>query len=283
MNDHLDAAALVPEVLLYDRLVFPYPAGADRDRWHAEGWAPDKLDARLDLLGDLAVSVPWDSGRRQEWRASLDDVRADAKDMAQEVRDALPYANTRRVLAENTPKESSLVDVVAAYPSRAALEADHLLGKVDDAANASVALQYEFLSLATDRDPEGVLRRAVALAKSPGYRDRRQEFYQWQAEYLSGDRKLTPQQAVEAMHEMAGKYAAAVKAAESKLRKKTAFVVASAALSVTGALLAQNPLPLAGTMLTLIQFLTFDRKPAVSAGFAGPAAMFHDAAPLLLR
>jgi hypothetical protein len=281
VNDHLDAARLVPEVLLYDRLVFPYPVGDDRARWLAEGWDPDRLDARLDLLGGLAESVPWDATRREEWRSRLADIRADVADMEQEKREALGYANTRRVLAQNVRPDSSLVDVVAAYPSRADLDADHILGEVDDSVHASMALQYEFLTPAPDRDPEDVLVKTIRLAQSTSFRESRQEFYHWQAEYLGGKLALTPQQAVEAMRTMATKYNEAVRAAELKLLKRTAFVVASAATSVAGSLITMNPLPLAGTMLTLIAFLTLDRKPAVSVGRAGPAAMFHEAAPFL--
>jgi hypothetical protein len=284
VKDHQGAATLIPEVLLYDRLIFPYPVGEERARWAAEGRDPDNLDKRLDLLGDLAEPVPWSLAYRGEWRAARDAIREDVADMEREERENLGYMLTRRVLAQGVRRSvSSLVDVVAAYPSRAALEADHFLGKAEDAAAACVALKYEFLTPASERDPEGVLRDAVALAKDATFRERRQEFYHWQGEYLAGTTGLSPEQAVEAMHEMAQKYSDAVKSAHTKFVKKTAFVVASAALSVTGALISMNPLPLVGTALSLVQFLTLDRKPTISAGRAAPAAMFHDAAEILDR
>jgi hypothetical protein len=282
VKDHQDAAMLIPEVLLYDRLIFPYPVGEERARWAAEGRDPDKLDERLSLLGDLAEPVPWSFAYRGEWGTAFDAIREDVADMEREERENIGYMLTRRVLAQRVGRGvSSLVDVVAAYPSREALEADRFLGKAKDAADACVALTYEFLTPASERDADGVLRDAVALAKDASFRERRQEFYHWQGEYVMGATGLSPEQAVDAMHEMAQKYNDAVKSAHTKLVKKTAFVVASAALSVTGALISMNPLPLLGAALGLLQFLTLDRKPAISAGRAAPAAMFHDAAKTL--
>jgi len=43
--DHLNVRSLVPDVLLFDRLVFPYPSDkAEWTYWNREGWDPALLD-----------------------------------------------------------------------------------------------------------------------------------------------------------------------------------------------------------------------------------------------
>lgn len=51
--DHQNASALSVEVLLYNRLVLPYPIESDRERWVENGWDPDGLDQRIALLGQI--------------------------------------------------------------------------------------------------------------------------------------------------------------------------------------------------------------------------------------
>jgi hypothetical protein len=58
--DHLRPRAFVADVLLYDRLVVPYPPTAEeRARWseRERQWRPDLLDAKLDLLPEEMVII----------------------------------------------------------------------------------------------------------------------------------------------------------------------------------------------------------------------------------
>ena len=66
--DHTDPTNLAPDVLLYDRLVFPFP-GADfeRKRWEDEGWQPEKLDQLIKMLGDLAITTGWTAQDQLRW------------------------------------------------------------------------------------------------------------------------------------------------------------------------------------------------------------------------
>lgn len=58
VRDHSRSRAFVADVLLYDRLMIPYPPNeAEVERWKTSGWDPDRLKTCLQTLGDLAVPV----------------------------------------------------------------------------------------------------------------------------------------------------------------------------------------------------------------------------------
>ena len=106
--DHKNPATLVPEVLLYDRLVLPVPPNEDeRKRWTDRGWAPDVLDRRLEQLGPLAVTASWSHAERQRaieaWEQHMKTVRSDAEQIVREIKEKAPYQMTRMVLANDKP------------------------------------------------------------------------------------------------------------------------------------------------------------------------------------
>lgn len=69
VKDHLNAYALVVDLLLYDRLVFPVISGeGERTRWRGENWDPDLQESLIEELGtDLVVKADWDEARRQRY------------------------------------------------------------------------------------------------------------------------------------------------------------------------------------------------------------------------
>jgi hypothetical protein len=75
VNDHHRPGAFVREILLFDRIVVPYPDTEDeRQRWHdanpvdpLETWAPERLDELLDVLG--TQKKPGREGARLAWTA----------------------------------------------------------------------------------------------------------------------------------------------------------------------------------------------------------------------
>lgn len=81
---HLDPGALVPDVLLYDRLVFPTPAADDLERWR-NNWPPDELEACLSKLDGLAHRVTWSAELREKWQeqfGKLSETAQQAEDIA---------------------------------------------------------------------------------------------------------------------------------------------------------------------------------------------------------
>ncbi len=128
--DHKDPAGLIPEILIYDRLVIPVPpTAADQKRWKCRGWEPDLLFARLKTLGPLAVHANWGYGDSQsaihQWAQKFTDIKSDVADIVQAAKEKLAYQLTRRVLAQQQPialpTGVDTVDLVAAYQSEADL------------------------------------------------------------------------------------------------------------------------------------------------------------------
>ena len=77
VNDHTAKKAFVSEVLLYDKLVIPYPPENDKaewKRWARKGWNPAWLENCFEELGPLKEAIPWDEYRRQQfadrWKAA---------------------------------------------------------------------------------------------------------------------------------------------------------------------------------------------------------------------
>ncbi len=69
VKDHIDAAALAADVLLYDRLLLPVPLDkSEEKRWEVEDWKPELQKERLDVLGDLVEPVKWDDNRQQMYQ-----------------------------------------------------------------------------------------------------------------------------------------------------------------------------------------------------------------------
>src|SRR5262249_21629197 len=62
VKDHINTAKLIPDILMYDRLVVPTCPPEQKDRWTKKEWYPDLQEKRLKKLqeGDLVEEVEWD-------------------------------------------------------------------------------------------------------------------------------------------------------------------------------------------------------------------------------
>lgn len=279
--DHKNAAGLVPEILLYDRLVLPVPPDdAEKARWKDKKWDPDGLDRRLKQLDDLAVRASWDLDRQKEfqsWMAKLKAAQWDAGEMAKERNEALPYQMTRMILAQNQanviPAGSAAV-LVAAYQSEADFRTHFTMERSEadtDRDQLAFLLSHRF-AVPADTDPEKALAQAIELARKSDFRKKRRELYEWQEAVIR--ERIPPQAAVKEMDRMVEGYNKAVEEAVHKVYYRFAFTIAGIALSLVAAPLGA-PLATAGALLTMVRFATFDRKPVIDAGENQPAAMFH--------
>jgi hypothetical protein len=297
--DHKNAATLVPEVLLYDRLVLPVPSNPDeRKRWNDRGWAPDVLDRRLEQLGDLAWPASWSYEDRKRaiagWESRMKTVRNDAAQIVREIKEKAPYQMTRMVLANDKPSllPPGVTDVVAvaAFQSEQEFNACYRLqstdGRTDDQRSTDErrsALGFllgQKLAVPDDENPEQALRKAIELAgKNDSFREHRRRLYEWQ-EAMVRD-QVRPEVAVKEMDQMVASYNRCVQKATQKVYYRFAFTIAGVALSLAAAPLAPG-YAAATVLLTVAQFTTLDRKPAIEAGESAPAAMFHDTRKIAL-
>src|SRR5271167_1861103 len=74
VQDHLAERAFIADVLLYDRLVIPTkPDGQDPAEWPKD-WDLARQQELLDVLGDLAVPIPWTQDIRADWKKNYEDA-----------------------------------------------------------------------------------------------------------------------------------------------------------------------------------------------------------------
>jgi hypothetical protein len=279
--DHKNAAALVPEVLLYDRLVLPTPPNDEERRcWSEKNWDPELLFLRLKQLDDLAIRANWGLDRRKEfqtWMADLRNAQQDAQDMSQEAQEAQAYQMTRRILAQDqaniVPKGTAAV-LVAAYQSENDFRDDFILEKADqntEQAKLAFLLSHRF-AVPVEADPEKALEKAIALSRKREFQEKRRQLYDWQVRVIQ--EKIPLEVAIQGMEKMVQSYNEAVEKASNNVYYKFAYTIAGVALTLAaappGAILAG-----VGALLAVVRFATFDRKPVVEAGESKPAAMFH--------
>jgi hypothetical protein len=74
VQDHLAERAFIADVLLYDRLVIPTkPDGQDPAEW-PKTWDLARQQELFDVLGDLAVPIPWTQDVRDAWKTNYEDA-----------------------------------------------------------------------------------------------------------------------------------------------------------------------------------------------------------------
>lgn len=284
--DHRNTVALVPEVLLYDRLVIPVPYDPpfydDRLRWELNGWDPDGLEKRLEQLGDLALRKTWSPERQQMFRSRMEELeqtKYEANDMA-----ALQYGITRFILANEQPKLPSGIlppVIVAAYQSEEDFKTDFILEaapKEREQAHLGLLLGQRLAMPLDETNPDKALLKAISLARDSDFKDKRRNLYEWQERVIRDGYK--PEQAMQEIEQLIDEYNSCVKKAMREVYYKFVFTVAGIALSLVGAA-ALNPLVATGALLSIVQFATLDRKPVIQAGKSEPAAMFHDVKKVL--
>jgi hypothetical protein len=190
--DHKDLGGVAPDVLLYDRLVFPVP-GTDfeKARWEAEGWQPRKQEEMLEALDDLAVSASWNGQDQRKWAELNRALQEDVAQIVSEARQDLGYLATRMVLAAKRyplPHGVDGVDVIAANRSeqefRRKFEVD--LEEVSSIVpNFGIRLSQRIAVPLSDRDPKDALTSSVQLARDGDFRRKRSRVYELQNQVLS--------------------------------------------------------------------------------------------------
>jgi hypothetical protein len=283
VNDHLRQRPFAVDVLLYDRLVIPYPPDSERPRWVAQGWRPDRLEACLEILGDLAIPVPWDEHKRDTFKTrymAAQGADFDARNLAEaQQMNQDPFYLTRVLLSADflpqLPRGVSKVWAVAAYPSANAYRKDYTSdARQERQETLGLVLTHRFLvPKAAGKSYRDFLKKAVRLASRDDFREKRAQLYRWQEEIIEND--IPNDKAVREMEQYLKQYNDAVKRAEREVYWKFAFTVIPIGLSIAGATLV-TPLVVAGGLVSLVKFVKFDRRPVIRAGECAAAAMFYD-------
>jgi hypothetical protein len=273
----------IADVLLYDRLVIPYPPQADRAEWVRQGWNPARLDACLEALQDLKLLVPWDKPRRALWKEryqAASSVGFDTRNLSEAAaRKVDPMYVTRVLLASeiiNTlPPGVSRVWSLAAYPSASAGQQDlsqaALKGRRE---RLALALKQRFLVPRSANLPfHRALAQAVQLATREDFLAKRAKLNAWQESIIEED--IPESAAIVEMDRLLADYNAIIRKAAKGVYWRFAYTVIPIGLGVLGAGLL-TPFAAIGALVSLHRFVKWDKAPKIDAGDCASAALIHD-------
>jgi hypothetical protein len=294
VRDHLEQRPFVADVMLYDRLVVPFPADrAEWDRWEQpeQDWDPARQRRVLDVLRrheqkqQLVVPIPWDEHRRQAFRDTFTAARAGGMEV-----DGYRWTAGQLLRDEDVKRAADAgavkPRVVAAYVSRNALEqevsveeitAEQAAGEHAREQQLAIAVGRSFLVPDIDGEPSEerdleLLERAVRLATKDSFRQKRSAYNDWVERAVR--ERLTSKEAVAKMNQLLQAYEGEVKREMIGTRVEQAFLVTGVAVAVAGHFFP--PLWVGGVLLAPARYL-IGRQYRSAATPNDPSAMFHEA------
>ncbi len=257
VKDHCVENAFIEEVMLYDRLVIPVPPDdAEISRWEEQGWAPERQDKILEILGDRAFKIKWDNQRIQNWKTRYDHGKSISFNTAD-----WAFEATRTELTDGLPRNITGVQAVTNYRSYHDMNAElglrHVPGDQPFYGGQAIAVVgYEFLHLQDDkRDYFDLLKEAVALSSEREFKRKRTSFWRWQREFLDSKGitdQLAIQDSIEEMYDLLEDERKVVRKHKLKAGSKFAFLVGSVVLGMVGGPL--TPVALASAFLSVGQY-----------------------------
>ncbi len=182
VKDHLDSQALIADLLLYDRLVFPVMSGyGERTRWRNEQWDPDLQESVIEELGEeTVVKAYWDKARQEQYQ----DIRQMRKAIGEDA-----FQTTRWILAMDRQlpiPDNAEVRAIAAYHDLDEGRKDLGLEtpQPDEVALGKLAFvvgqRLLVPKITANGDSRDLMLRARDLCRERSYAEQRQEFYVWQ-------------------------------------------------------------------------------------------------------
>lgn len=242
VNDHLRDKPFVAEVLLYDKLVIPYPPPDDPkelERWQAEEWSPAWLDSLREILGDRVEPVPWNDYRRKEFSSQWDAAKQAGEDAYTVSRRMLKQEFARKISERGNP-----VRPVVAFYSERELQQSIQPDVPAKAERLGIVFKHEFLYPDSDIESHtDLLRRAVGLARDNDFIKARRALYDWQEDVVV--KGYTDEEAIGVMRGLLADYETAQRRAKWKNVTRFAFFVVSLAVPV----LREHALLSSGTAL----------------------------------
>lgn len=205
--DHLDLRALVPDVLLFDRLVFPYPADQDEEaNWAMKKWDPKLLQYCLVELAELVYPVEWGEGQHQEFDSNMERAAnidklpvSPVKWKGDKVDDAKRWEiekyMTRSMLRDKILEERGAdYLVMPCYRSQEAFLKDQKMRITPADSNsrreALAMLVGQKMRVPDAADPKVALKLATNLARDAGYQRCRRALFNWQETVIQRDQSI---------------------------------------------------------------------------------------------
>ncbi len=188
--DHQNPAALIPEILLYDRLVFPTPTdAADRARWAGQGWNPDLLDTRLKELEGLMHRTPWTPELQEQWSTRWERLKRLGQDTETVAMGLTPMVLAMSAFADQLPPPI----MVAAYQDPVLAKSDlalsdHAEPQTDPRHTLDRQVRALFerrLDMPIVMHPHQTYQKAIALAHDSKYQQARRSLFAWEDQVIA--------------------------------------------------------------------------------------------------
>jgi hypothetical protein len=294
VRDHRDERPFVADVLLYDRLIIPYPPDmVERERWEQPelNWDPGRQQRVLDVLrrhgedDPLVFQIPWDEQRRESFDRTFHAAEAAGLEV-----DGYEWTAGQLLTDHEVKRAMAAADVrprvVAAYVSRAAFENDARVEPFSVAESEDKQIGHERLSILVGRRflvPEtkaepseeldlDLLERAARLAAKASFKQKRSAYNDWVDRVIREG--LTSKEAVARMNTLLAEYKLIAEEELGETRIEQAFLVAGTAMAVAGHFFP--PLWVGNVVLAPVRYL-IGREHRGAATPGSPAAMFHEA------
>ena len=294
VQDHMTQAPFVSDVLLYDRLIIPVPPedGSQDHFW--KGYNPELQKDCLGILNkydNLALTVPWDSSKRERFKNQMSTAAALATQQRSPDQDYYidpfdPNESTRQLikgefLPSRPPGVIEKPLTVAAYPSEAAYQQDAQVADPDRRRRLAALMTHHFLTPEGSDPDHKLLEKAVRLATKGDFRRKRTCFYDFQEKIITEE--MTDQNAIEELERRLNDYNESIRSTLVNVCNRFIYTLIPVALPMThSATLATADatgivMSGIGGLVSLHSFYTFNRTPNVEAGDLDAAAMIHDA------
>jgi hypothetical protein len=280
--DHVDLHSIVPDVLLFDCLVFPYPAGEKEEaRWIKNDWKPELLDFLVSMLGEYARLVEWGEKQDDEFKTNMRQAELveqllispmswgmsgnDPKTKWERAKQ-MTRCMVRNVMNGERGKD---VWIMPRYGSPDGFFEDQALGLSDDRKARKKALALlvgQKMALPHHADAKVALRLAVDLARDNEYRKARDALSHWQESVIAREQ---PKEAD--AQELADLISDLNRHVEKSTAEKRSQWMFFALKRLLGAHDLINPSRIPGVVLETTQFLTKQRNEIAP----GPMAAFH--------
>ena len=292
--DHKDTAALVPEILLYDRLVFPVPDGdAETKRWSEAGRDLDLLKLRLDELQGLVHTTPWTKELHDDWSLRWEHMKKLGQDTQTVAMGITPMVLAMSAFSDHFPPPI----MIAAYQDPIMAKVDLTLSEAFPAPEPSLkpssaldeleskvrALFERRLDMPIVMHPYQTYQKAIKLAHDMKYQQARRSLFDWEDKILAS--QIPIDAALKELEHLVDTHDEFIKMAFEKTVKRNIYRVAEFGASAlvahyTGRDLAgaatEGVLRLVGAKLPML-----DTKPPDP--LAQPSAALHKAISVMFH
>jgi hypothetical protein len=293
VRDHTFEHPFAADVVLYDKLAVPVPPPPESPehetewkRWEQSGWKPALQQKLLAVLGERAVTIPWDAGVRAIYAQTREQERQTAQRLSNAFVATGDVVLERLIQTGQLPADAGAINAVATYRKLGDLEGAIGLHEITEATRlpagqAVVVVGRELLvpdssHYKTDGD---LLKAALELSAKTEI-SRRQAYWDWQQRFFS--QRETDYRAIRnSVKDMAELLAEE----ENNLRRErrrltTMFVLTISGIGLTLAGTPIGPFVLGGAFVEVGKFAVSEWIPGRPDN-SSPAALLYDARPHL--